>query len=132
MKLSKKAYYGLRASLALLSAEEPLSIHLLAEQEHIPEDYLEKILQELRRKNLVTAKRGTSGGYTLSSKDISAWDVVSALDGPLKMYPALKGTLPCYQETHCQTNALFRTLEESLETTLKNIPLQSLTQKITF
>jgi Rrf2 family protein len=128
MKLSKKAYYGLRASLALLNAKEPLSIHLLAEQEHIPEDYLEKILQELRRKGVLTSKRGTAGGYTLATQNPSAWDIVSALDGPLKMYPALKGTLPCYQETHCQTNALFRTLEDSFENTLKNISLNSLTQ----
>jgi Rrf2 family protein len=129
MKLSKKAYYGLRASLALIKAKKPLSIHVLAQQEHIPEDYLEKILQELRRKGVVTAKRGTAGGYTLTQSDLSAWDVVSALDGPIKMYaPTVKGTLPCFQETHCQANALFRTIEESFEHTLKNISLTSLIQ----
>jgi Rrf2 family protein len=127
MKLSKKAYYGLRASLALVSTKEPLSIHVLAKQEHIPEDYLEKILQELRRRGVVTAKRGTAGGYTLTKSDLSAWDVVSALDGPLTMYaPTIKGALPCFQETHCQANALFRALEDSLEETLKDIPLSSL------
>ncbi len=128
MKLSKKAYYGLRASLALVNAREPLSIHALAEQEHISEDYLEKILQELRRVGVVTAKRGTAGGYTLTRTDLSAWDVVSPLDGPLKMHaPTLQGALPCFQETHCQANALFRVLEDSFEHTLKNIPLHSLT-----
>lgn len=127
MKLSKKAYYGLRAALALVNAKGPLSIHTLAEQEHISEDYLEKILQELRRKNLVTSKRGTAGGYTLTTKDINAWDIVSALEGPLKMYaPTIKGKLPCFQETHCQANALFRALEDSLEETLKDVTLSSL------
>lgn len=131
MKLSKKAYYGLRATLALVNAKEPVSIHTLAEQEHISEDYLEKILQELRRVDVVTAVRGTTGGYTLTKDDTNAWEVISALDGPLKMYaPTLQGTLPCFQETHCQANALFRTLEDSFETTLKNIPLSSLTHNI--
>ncbi len=128
MKLSKKAYYGLRAALALSKAREPLSIHVLAETEGIPEDYLEKILQTLRKKGVVTAKRGTAGGYLLSSSSTSAWDVVSALEGPLKVYaPAAKGVLPCFQITHCQTNSVFRILEENLERTLKNIPLTSLT-----
>ncbi len=127
MKLSKKAYYGLRAALALSKAQKPLSIHALAEREHISEDYLEKILQELRRKGVVTAKRGTAGGYTLTNNNLAAWDVISALDGPFKMYaPTVKGALPCFQETHCQANALFRALEDSVEETLKDIPLSSL------
>lgn len=129
MKLSKKAYYGLRATLALLAAEKPLSIHVLAQSEGIPEDYLEKILQTLRRAGVVTATRGTAGGYQLAKTDLNAWEVITALEGPLKVYaPATKGTLPCFQITHCQTNSVFRTLEESIGTTLKNIPLNSLTK----
>jgi Rrf2 family protein len=128
MKLSKKAYYGLRAALALSKAQKPLSIHVLAKSEGIPEDYLEKILQALRKKGVVTAKRGTTGGYQLTSPQTTAWDVVSALEGPLTVYPpAAKGVLPCFQITHCQTNSVFRILEENLETTLKNISLTSLT-----
>lgn len=128
MKLSKKAYYGLRATLALQKAEKPLSIHALAQSEGIPEDYLEKILQMLRKEGVVTATRGTMGGYQLSRSDITAWDIVTALEGPLKIYaPAINGTLPCFQITHCQTNSVFRSLEESLEKTLKNISLTSIT-----
>ncbi len=131
MKISKKAYYGLRASLALLEAEEPLSIHVLAEKEAIPEDYLEKILQALRRQDLLEAERGTKGGYRIKKADLSAWDIVVALDGPLKVYPSLiKGSLPCFQPTHCQTNAIFRQVEETLESTLKNILLASLIHKV--
>lgn len=128
MKLSKKAYYGLRATLAISKAKKPLSIHSLAQSEGIPEDYLEKILQALRKKGVVTAKRGTTGGYQLATPSTTAWEVVAALEGPLKAYaPTANGKLPCFQITHCQTNSVFRTLEESLEKTLKNITLSSLT-----
>lgn len=127
MKLSKKAYYGLRATLALSGAKKPLSIHALAQKEGIPEDYLEKILQILRKKGVVTSKRGTAGGYQLANNSTSAWDVVTALEGPLKIYaPTNKGQLPCFQITHCQTNSVFRDAEVALETTLKNISLASL------
>lgn len=129
MKLSKKAYYGLRAALALSKAQKPLSIHTLAQSEAIPEDYLEKIFQALRKEGVVTATRGAAGGYQLAKSNLSAWEVVTALEGPLKVYaPTTKGTLPCFQITHCQTNSVFRTLEDNLEKTLKNISLTSLTK----
>ena len=128
MKLSKKAYYGLRAALALSKAQKPLSIHTLAEAESIPEDYLEKILQALRKQGVVSATRGTTGGYQLTHKNTTAFDIVTALEGPLKIYAPLDtGKLPCFQITHCQTNSIFRSLESNLETTLKNISLASLT-----
>ena len=85
--------------------------------------YLEKILQTLRKKGLVTAERGVKGGYQLASKDISVWEVISALDGPLKIFLPQKGTLPCLLPTHCQTNIIFRSIEQSIENTLRKQPL---------
>lgn len=132
MKISKKTYYGLRAVLALAQAEKPLSIHVLAETEHLPQDYLEKILQGLRRAGLVEAKKGTTGGYSLvrPSKDISVWEILQELDGPLKTFvPPIKGSLPCLQPSHCQTNEVWRLLETEIERSLSKITLESLIPK---
>jgi len=129
MKISKKAYYGLRAVLALAQEERPLSIHAIAEAEHIPEDYLEKILQSLRRANLVIAHKGVAGGYALSrpAKDLSVWDILRVLDGPIKTFSApVKGTLPCLQVSHCQTNQVWRVLETEIEKTLSRITIDHL------
>lgn len=129
MKVSKKSYYGLRAVLTLAQAKEPLSIHTIAETEHLPEDYLEKILQILRRGGIVEAKKGTSGGYALAKpiEKLSTWDVLRVLDGPIKMFmPPVKGELPCLQVSHCQTNQVWRVLEEKIEQTLSAITLQSI------
>ncbi|MEK7181899.1 MAG: Rrf2 family transcriptional regulator [Patescibacteria group bacterium] len=129
MKVSKKAYYGLRAVLALSHSQKPLSIHTLAEIEHLPEDYTEKILQALRRAEIVEATKGVTGGYTLARKAdaINVWDIISILDGPMKPFTSpVKGTLPCFQVSHCQTNEVWRTLEKKVEETLKNISLASL------
>jgi Rrf2 family protein len=129
MKVSKKAYYGLRAVLALAQSEKPLSIHTLAETEYLPEDYLEKILQHLRRAGLVEATKGTSGGYALAraKEDTNVWEVLRELDGPIKTFAApIKGTLPCLQPSHCQTNEVWRKLETEIESTLTRITLDSL------
>jgi Rrf2 family protein len=132
MKVSKKAYYGLRAIVALAHADKALSIHTLAETEKLPEDYLEKILQSLRRTGLVEAKKGTTGGYALArkAKDMSVWDVLSELDLPLKTFAVpVKGTLPCLQVSHCQTNQVWRILEKEIEKTLGKITIAQLTKQ---
>lgn len=129
MKISRKSYYGLRAALALAQATKPLSIHSLAETEHLPEDYLEKILQHLRKAGLVEAKKGTAGGYSLArpATKVHVWDILRTLDGPLKAFvPPLKGTLPCFQPSHCQTNEVWRRLETEIEVSLSHITLASL------
>ena len=48
MRISKKAYYGLRAITAL-ATEGELSVHDMALAENMPEEYLHKILQILKR-----------------------------------------------------------------------------------
>lgn len=129
MKISKKTYYGMRAILALAQAGKPLSIHALSNLERLPEDYTEKILQSLRRAGIVEATKGASGGYALArpAAEITVWDVISVLEGPVKTFaPPVKGTLPCFQVSHCQTNEVWRTLEKKMEETLSDISLESL------
>jgi Rrf2 family protein len=130
MKVSKKAYYGLRAAVSLASSGRAVSAHDLSEAEHIPEDFLEKILQKLRQVGIVESKKGADGGYALArpAATISAWDILEALDGPIKSFsPPLKNTLPCSIVSHCQTNEVWRTLEKEIEKTLSKITLDNLT-----
>jgi Rrf2 family protein len=128
MKISKKTYYGLRAIVALAQNNEAISIHTLAKAEQLPEDYLEKILQCLRRSGIVEAKKGTAGGYVLTSgaKNINAWSVLRELDGPIKKFTHIKGALPCLHPSHCQTNQVWRVLEEEIEKTLTKIKISDL------
>lgn len=153
MKVSKKAYYGLRAAVNLAGTKKAVSAHDLALSEHIPEDFLEKILQKLRRAGIVESKKGVDGGYALArpAGSVSAWDILSTLDGPIKPFsPPIKNTLPasnakpvriamrsvagersfagwpCTIISHCQTNEVWRTLEREIETTLSKITLDNL------
>lgn len=129
MRVSKKAYYGLRATVSLASSGRAVSAHDLAKAEHIPEDFLEKILQKLRQVGIVESKKGVDGGYALArpAETISAWDILEALDGPIKSFaPPLKNTLPCSIVSHCQTNEVWRTLEKKIEKTLSGMTLNNL------
>ncbi len=133
MKVSKKTYYGLRAAISLAESGIPVSAHGLAVTEHIPEDFLEKILQELRKAGIADAKKGAEGGYFLArpAAKVSAWDVLQALDAPFPhiIPPMPKGELPCSIPSHCKTNEVWRTLEREIEKTLSKITLEKLTKR---
>jgi Rrf2 family protein len=129
MRVSKKTYYGLRAITALAEHGE-LSVHDLAALENMPEDYLHKILQILKRHGIVSSEKGAHGGYTLArpTTSVSVWDIVSTLDGGFKSFapPRLTNVSPYPKLTHCQTNQVWRELEQKIETTLSATTLDQI------
>jgi Rrf2 family cysteine metabolism transcriptional repressor len=130
MKISKKAYYGLRAMVFLAQNEGVCSIHTLAQEEDLPEDYLEKILQTLRKAGLVEATKGQNGGYRLALEPelITTNHILKTLDGSLVPFPcsSVEGQGLCSQESTCATSNVWKKLNTALEDTLDSITLADL------
>jgi Rrf2 family protein len=57
----------------------------LATAQEIPPKFLENILLELRRAEIVASQRGAEGGYRLAkpAEDVSLADVIRAVEGPI-------------------------------------------------
>ena len=87
MKLTKRGEYGLKALLALacVYGQRTLSLREISVQEGLPVKFLEQIMMVLRRSGFVESVKGKHGGYSLSRppKDITAGEVIRAVDGPL-------------------------------------------------
>jgi Rrf2 family protein len=86
MRVSAKVDYALRALLELAAAPPgPVKGERLATAQEIPPKFLENILTELRRAEIVASQRGADGGYRLAkpASEISVADVVRALEGPI-------------------------------------------------
>ncbi len=130
MKISKKAYYGLRAMVYLARQKEHCSIHTLAREEDLPEEYLEKIAQKLRKSGLIEATKGKDGGYRLALKPelITANHILTVLDGSLVPFPCSSGIEgeSCSQESSCATSNVWKKLSLALEDTLDSITLADL------
>lgn len=136
MKVSRKAVYGFRA-LARLSALPGgcgMSVHTLAQEECLPEEYLEKILQHLKRDGFVVSEKGARGGYALAKdpEAITSWDIIESLDGgfretPHPAFPGFSTHSPeCPILTHCQTKNVWEQLEDIVRKTLSKITLADL------
>jgi Rrf2 family protein len=94
--LSQKAKYGLRALVELARADETqLSAGELATRAEAPRKFLEAILLELSRNQIVVSRRGKFGGYTLArdAAAISFAEVIRIIDGPLALAPCVSPRL---------------------------------------
>jgi len=87
MKVSQKGLYALEA-LMLLARRYPqgtVKIREIAEDENLPEKFLELILLELKHARIVESVRGAKGGYRLkrSPSKIFLGEIIRTIDGPL-------------------------------------------------
>jgi Rrf2 family protein len=86
MRVSAKVDYAIRALAELAAAPPgPVKGERLATAQGIPLTFLENILLELRRAEIVASQRGAEGGYWLAkpATDVSLADVIRAVEGPI-------------------------------------------------
>lgn len=103
MRLAGRTDYALRAALEIAAAEgAPRTTDEIAGAQSIPARYLGAILADLRRADLVKARRGPEGGWTLArgAGDITLADVIRAVDGALAQ---VAGTRP--EDLHYEGSA---------------------------
>lgn len=114
--LSQKAKYGLRALVALARAEgAQVSAGELSVRAGAPRKFLEAILLELSRNQIVVSRRGKFGGYVLAREPaaITFAEVIRVIDGPLALAPCVSPRLGFRKCADCQDLATC-TLREAL------------------
>jgi len=148
LRLTKKADYGLMA-LKYLAEQAELrpaarsdkdaaqsnkdiaqSAKDIAEAYHIPPQLLAKILQTLAKSGLLVSHAGTNGGYSLarSAKDISAFEVIRAIDGPLFITSCITIHGVCDLTSTCTIKEPLRKVNDSIKDLLSGISIADLTE----
>ena len=131
LKLSKKADYGLMAMrhLAENAHRGACSAKDVAESYGIPPEVLAKILQRLAKAGLLQSQHGINGGYILarSAAEISAYEVIRAIDGPLFITSCITVRGECDQTQRCTIREPLRKVNQSIEDVLKNIKIAEMT-----
>ncbi len=107
--LSKKTQYAFRALsyLAENYGKGPVLISSISSEKKIPLKFLENILNELKKADLLESKKGKGGGYSLrvSPRKISLATVIRVINGPIALLPCV--SLNFYEkcadcnEEHC-------------------------------
>ena len=132
LKLTKKADYGLIALNYL--AEHPekgaVSAKDVADAYGIPAQLLAKILQTLTKKALLRSHAGMNGGYALarSASEISAFEVILAIDGPFFITSCTKGAKACDLTPSCTIKEPLARVNETIAGVLRSISIQDLAE----
>jgi Rrf2 family protein len=131
LRLTKKADYGLMALKYL--AEQSGGAHSakdIAEAYHIPPQLLAKILQTLAKAGLLVSHAGTNGGYALSrvAEEITAFEVIRAIDGPLFITSCITIHGTCDLAGHCTIKEPLRKVNDSIKDLLNGIRIADLVE----
>jgi Rrf2 family protein len=130
MRISTRGRYGLRAmvELARHHGAGPILMRAISEQQGIPRKYLHALLTELRQAGLVHSLRGSRGGYSLAHdpSEITARDVVHALEGRLMLVDCGESGTPCGRYETCSTRRLWEDLTRIIEERLASVTLADL------
>ncbi len=134
LRLTKKADYGLMAlkylaeQTALANAPAAQSAKDIAEAYHIPPQLLAKILQTLTKAGILVSHAGTNGGYALArtASDITAFEVIRAIDGPLFITSCITIHGTCDLAGHCTIKEPLRKVNDSIKDLLSAIRIADL------
>jgi len=125
LRISEAASLGLH-SLALLAARpnKPLSAREMAQELHVSEAHLAKVLQRLGKAGLVQASRGPGGGFVLAQAphEISLLEIYESIDGPLLPHNCLFKEPVCEGLT-CLMGDLLRSVNQQIHAYLKQTRL---------
>src|SRR5690349_15619679 len=132
--LSKKSQYAFKA-LTYLSEkfnEGPVLISEIARKKKIPLKFLENILLELKKADILDSKKGKGGGYFLkkSPEKIKVATVIRLVNGPISMLPCV--SLYFYErckncnEKHCGLHELMLQVRDATLDIVENRTLKDL------
>jgi Rrf2 family protein len=131
--ISREQDYALRiaARLAELSKGEQLSVRELSQNMFISKIFAARIVHKLKLAGILTTTQGKAGGVSLnvSSKKLSAYDVLNVIGFKVKYNNCLYKNFNCELTGSCQFHGFFRKQETQLIQNLKKMKIADFTFK---
>lgn len=127
LRISDAASMGIHAAAIMATkAKSPVSCKEMADALGVSEAHLSKVLQRLRRQELVRSARGPKGGFvlTLPAGEISLLDVYEAVDGPFVPSDCLLARRAC--NGRCIFGDLLASVNRQVREALKSTKLTDL------
>ena len=109
---------------------QPQRVEEIAAAQGIPENYLRRLLIELKRGGLVASQKGPSGGYLLARNPakITMADVVEIIEGDFAPVECLEegSNSPCQRGDACAMRNVWCEVRDSVNAILRRTTLQAL------
>ncbi len=136
MKFGVGVDYSLKALVMMAErypSTQPLRVEQIAAGQGIPENYLRRLLIDLKRGGLVLSQKGPSGGYLLARHPakITMAEVVQIIEGDFVPVECLEegANSPCRRDDVCAMREVWREVRDSVLAILNRTTLESLTRR---
>ena len=131
MNITSKGRYALRVMLDLAQHPEDgfVSLKTVAERQGISMKYLEAIVGNLKKAELLESTRGKEGGYKLCKPpaDTSVEEILRSIEDNLAPVSSIKdGGVQCDRAAMCLTIPMWKELDELTNAYLKTVTLEDL------
>ena len=130
IRLTRISDYGivLMTQLAARGDPAPRNARQVAAAAGLPLPVVRKILKVLTREGLLASHRGSKGGYSLarSPEQISAAEMIAALDGPISLTECATRTGVCEQEASCDVREPWQRINTVVKHALSSVTLADL------
>jgi Rrf2 family protein len=130
LQITNQADYALRAMLYLsrLGYGKRAPSNVIAEEMNMSRIFLSRINTQLVNARLIQTWRGARGGVALSRppSEISVYDVLTAVDGPIRLVGCLEDPDCCPFSGTCPLHKFWIRTEQVLTDHLKGTSLQDL------
>ena len=135
MKLSTKGRYGVAAlyELAFHYGKGAVPLKEITSSQGISENYMEQLMGQLRKADLVKSVRGAQGGYMLARppEEITSGEIITVTEGPIALVDCLLTSAEssdqfCERAGECATRNIWEKVCESISSVLNAITLADL------
>jgi Rrf2 family protein len=132
--LNKNTDYALRALATLASAgsDKMLSSAEISSAQHIPLQFLRRILHTLVEGGYITAQEGKFGGVKLDKPayKITVAEIIRLFQGPLELSECMFRRKLCHNRATCVLRHKIKAIEMSVALQFEGITVQSLLDDI--
>ena len=129
MQVSKPLDYAVRSLIYMGNHGIPrVGVREIAEAQHIPQNYLAKIMRRLVERGLIRSMVGPEGGYFLRKDpmDINLRDIYEAVEGELRVIDCMDQDEVCALYENCTQLPVWDKLQVSMIKLLENTSLDDL------
>jgi Rrf2 family cysteine metabolism transcriptional repressor len=129
LQVSKSLDYAVR-SLTYIAKEKAsvFTIRDISQKQHIPQNYLAKIMRKLVQKGLLSSSPGPEGGYSLRkpTEDISLKDIYEAIEGDMQLIDCMEKNVVCELFNSCTQRSVWDHLQLHTLTFLNDISVKDI------
>jgi len=116
--ITKKAEYAIiaLADLAALPPDQKTTTREIVARRQIPPNLLAQILPVMREAGWIKSTRGSGGGVYLCKDpaQITLWEVIELIDGPIKITRCLTQSMACGNKPSCPLRDVWKEAQEKM------------------